>query len=96
MTHRGEPVAILGPLGHQIAYELGVDNVSPYVSIESMPLRGQLAEAIAALRAAGGSKLFLPVAQAQPEQVAAVQQAGFRLVRTEPEANVTELVDATR
>jgi len=94
VTHRGEPVAILGPLGHQIAYELGVDNVSPYVSIESMPLRGQLAEAIAALRAAGGSKLFLPVAQAQPEQVAAVRQAGFRLVRTEPEANVTELVDA--
>ncbi len=96
VTHRGEPVAILGPLGHQIAYELRIDNVSPYVSIESMPLRSQLAEAIAALRAAGGSKLFLPVAQSQPEQVAAVQQAGFRLVRTEPEANVTELVDATR
>jgi hypothetical protein len=94
VTHPGERVAILGPLGHQIAYELGVDNVSPYVSIESMPLRGQLAEAIAALRAAGGSKLFLPVAQAQPEQVAAVEQAGFRLVRTNPDANLTELVDA--
>jgi len=96
VTHRGERVAILGPLGHQIAYELQIDNVSPYVSIESMPLRSQLAEAIAALRAAGGRRLFLPVAQSQPEQVAAARQAGFRLVRSDEAANVIELVDTTR
>lgn len=96
VTRRGEPVAILGPLGHQIAYELGIENISPYVSIESMPLRGQLAEAIAALRAAGGTELFLPVAQSQPEQVAAARRAGFRLVREDRAANVIELVDATR
>ncbi|HMJ02949.1 MAG TPA: hypothetical protein VK506_08400 [Conexibacter sp.] len=92
-TRPGESVAILGPLGHRIAYDLGVDNVSPYVSIESMPLRSQMDEVIVALREAGGRKLFLSVAQTDPEQIAALRQAGFTLERTDERRNVVALVD---
>jgi hypothetical protein len=78
-TRPREPVAILIPLGHRIAYDTGRVNVSPYASSESMPTREQLDRTIAALRQAGGDKLFVSTYFTVGEAVAAVQQAGFAI-----------------
>jgi hypothetical protein len=40
-THPGERVAIIAPLGHRLAYDLGLDNIAPYANIESMPAAEQ-------------------------------------------------------
>ena len=94
-TRAGEQVAILAPLGHRIAHDLGLVNVSPYSTIDAMPLRDQLAETIADLRAAGGRKLFLPIRQLYQEQLVAVRRAGFRIAATGSEVeNVVLMVDA--
>jgi hypothetical protein len=58
-TRRGEPAALLVPLGHQVAARLGVVDVVPYSSILSMPTDEQLEKTLLELRAAGGGKLFL-------------------------------------
>lgn len=58
-TRPGEPVAILSPLGHRAAYDLGIVDVTPYAGAGSMPTVEQLADMLHALRAAGGSKVFL-------------------------------------
>ncbi|HEX5146546.1 MAG TPA: hypothetical protein VFV85_05955 [Conexibacter sp.] len=93
-ARRGERVVILGPLGHRIAYDLHLDDVSPYSTIESMPLERQLSETIAVLRREGGRELFLPIQQVAREQVQAVEQAGFHVAATgTPAQNAIELVD---
>ncbi|MGN6190048.1 MAG: hypothetical protein ACTHOE_14230 [Conexibacter sp.] len=78
-TRPHEPVAILIPLGHRIAYDTGRDDVSPYASTESMPTRQQLDRTIAALRRAGGTKLFFSTYFTVGEMVTAMQRAGFAL-----------------
>jgi hypothetical protein len=45
-TVHGERVLILAPLGHRIAHDLGLVNVSPYTSVEAMPARAQVQTAI--------------------------------------------------
>jgi hypothetical protein len=55
----GEPVAILAELGHRIAYDLGIDDVTPYTGNESIQTAEQLEDTLGALYAAGGSKVFL-------------------------------------
>lgn len=92
-TRPGEHVLILNPYGHRIAYDLGLDNVSPYGLLEEMPVREQLAEAIDALREAGGRKLFLPISQTHPEHLEELQRAGFAVVKTDEQRDVIELVD---
>jgi len=78
-THRGEAVAILNLLGHRIAANLGVRNVSPYSNSESMPTAEQLDETLADLRRAGGHEVFLDTAIARAPMRAALAEAGFRL-----------------
>ncbi len=93
-TDPGERVLILAPLGHRIAYDLDLVNVAPYSFIEAMPLERHLDEAVAALRAAGGRKLFLPLAQTYPEQLRALERDGFGVSqRGTVRENVLELVD---
>jgi hypothetical protein len=75
----GEKVLILAPMGHRIAYELGLVNVNPYVGPISMPAKPQLDEALAALRRAGGTRVFVWLEQSLPEQQLRIQQAGFVL-----------------
>jgi hypothetical protein len=58
-TSRGEPVAIVADLGHRIAVRLGLDDVEPYSGNRSIFTREQLRESLAALRAAGGQKVFV-------------------------------------
>ncbi|MGN6189684.1 MAG: hypothetical protein ACTHOE_12365 [Conexibacter sp.] len=77
----GERVLILIPMGHRIAYELGLVNVAPYVSMISMPAVEQLAESLAALHREGGRRIFAYLGQVTPEQQQAIQEAGFVRVR---------------
>jgi hypothetical protein len=90
-TRPGERVAILAPVGHRIAYDLGIVNVSPYASLLSMPAVEQLSETIRVLRREGGHKVFVSVGQTEPQQLTALEQAGFVLVATH--GDVEELRD---
>jgi hypothetical protein len=95
-TQPGEKVELLMPLGHRVAYDIGRTNVSPYASIESMPTRQQLATAIAVLRREGGDKLFLSTQFTFPEELDAIERAGFAVdgqVQDERGEDVLELVD---
>jgi hypothetical protein len=84
----GEPVALLMNLGQRISHEAGVDDVTPYSGIPSMPTKVQLNETLAALREAGGHKVFLREApDAWPELTAALEHHGFRVAaQSEPPA----------
>jgi hypothetical protein len=82
-ARRGERVLILSPMGHRVAYELGLVNVAPYVSIISMPARRQLQESLDALRAEGGTRLFVALRQILPDQLQAMEAAGFTPVRSD-------------
>jgi hypothetical protein len=91
-TRPHEPAAILIPLGHRIAYDTGRVNVSPYASTESMPTREQLDRTIAALRHAGGDKLFVSTYFTVSEALTVLQQAGFA-VADQVDAGGTALVE---
>ena len=58
-TVPGEPVALITNLGQRIGREAGVDDVTPYSGVPSMPTEEQLTETIDQLVEAGGTKLFL-------------------------------------
>jgi hypothetical protein len=90
----GERVLILIPMGHRIAYELGLVNVAPYVSMISMPAVEQLDEALAALRREGGRRVLAYLGQVTPEQQEAIQGAGF--VRVRGSKDYAEYLDAAR
>ncbi|HEX5145734.1 MAG TPA: hypothetical protein VFV85_01830 [Conexibacter sp.] len=94
-TRPHEPIAILIPLGHRVAYDAGRTNVAPYASIESMPTRQQLARTLAVLRRAGGRRLFVDGAFTYPEELAAIERAGFRVsaeATDERGATISELI----
>ena len=85
----GQKVAILLPLGHRIAYELGIVNVSPYSGPAAMPKREQLRTTIAAMRREGARSAFVDAGN-RPQLVTALQRAGFTV---RGDANPVELVD---
>jgi hypothetical protein len=58
-TTPGERVVILGLLGHRIGFNTGVVNVSPYSNSLVIATVPQFDETLAALRAEGGSKVFV-------------------------------------
>jgi hypothetical protein len=98
-TRRGEHVLILISLSHRIAYDLGVVNVSPYSSIESIPTLEQMRTAIAALRAAHGRKVFLSRRFTFDEELEALGAAGFVVKRTQRrtvDGFLIEMVDRRR
>ena len=94
-TRPHEPVVILTPLSHRIAYDAGVVNVAPYTSVEAMPSTQQLDRTIAALRDADGDKLYLSMLASvtRQEQIDALLTAGFVVKRYSPERDYVELVD---
>jgi hypothetical protein len=79
LTAPNDRVAILIPLGHRIAHDAGVVNVAPYASIESMPTREQLIDAIADIRAEGARLLFVTTRVTFPETFDAIVAAGFEV-----------------
>jgi len=77
LTTRGEPVALMLFLGHRIAYDLGLDNVTPYANMDSMMTREQWAETLRDLRRAGGRKVFVPRHWLVAERIAYLRAAGY-------------------
>jgi hypothetical protein len=74
---RGAPVVILLTTGHRIADANGVVNVSPYTGAESMPTVEQVDKTLAALRAAGGNTVLVPVPTGRG-LLDALDQRGFQ------------------
>jgi hypothetical protein len=91
-TRPGEPVAILAPGGHRIADALGIVDVTPYADVRLIAPR-QLSDTIGALRAAGGTKVFVAQWLSSEEQRAALEAAGYRQTQVAPEADLATLVD---
>jgi hypothetical protein len=58
-AHPGEPVLVISRLGHRIAENLHLDDVEPYSGARSIFTLEQLEESVAALRAVGGTKVFV-------------------------------------
>src|SRR4029079_17250152 len=63
-VRRGERVAIRLQLGHRIAENVGVTDVSPYTTAFATPAVSQLQDVVRALRTAGGTKVVVPKAPA--------------------------------
>lgn len=87
-VRRGEHVAILLQLGHRIAENLGVTNVSPYTTAFAMPAVAQLDDVVRALRADGGTKVFVPTTPASMNDVRpALEADGFARVAADDEGD---------
>lgn len=90
-THRGEKVVILLPESYRIAYELGLDNVSPYEMQNALVTLRQIQTEIEVMERDGVQALFTPApgarvvgdAEAAPEQIELFRRAGFQ-PREEP------------
>ena len=95
-TRPGERVLILHPVSHRVAYEHGLTNVLPWVSVESMPLVRQLDEALEALRRAGGRKILLWRGHTWPGLIDALPSRGFVLRDAEPTYGLMEWVKTSR
>ncbi len=76
---RGEKVLLLAPLGHRVAYDLGLVNVNPYVGMISMPAREQLAEALLTAHNEGVRRVFLYLDQSLPAQQLVITNSGWVL-----------------
>jgi hypothetical protein len=76
-TTRGEKVAILIPMGHRIAYDIGVTNVSPYTYLEAIITRRQLRTLLDAIRTSHARKIFAPDATLPFEHRLAFEAEGF-------------------
>ena len=95
-TRPGEHVALLGLLGHRIAANLHVVNVSPYSNSLTMPSEEQLDETIGVLRRAGGRKVFLDLVITSGDMQRALEDAGFTYVAAEPDGTTGLWVDSWR
>jgi hypothetical protein len=95
-TNPGESAAILMLMGHKIGENVGVANVSPYTGSYAMPTREQLDETVAALREAGGGKVFFSIEDTMPEVASALRADGFRLGANDEQAGLEMWVDQRR
>lgn len=84
LTRPGEPVAVLMLLGHRMAAQLGIDNVSPYTGSQSIQTEEQMEDVIEALRTAGGRKLFLSFAESGQAMIDSLPAQGFKLAAQDP------------
>jgi len=96
-TRRGEKVAILVPMGHRIAYDLGLDNVAPYAFMNAIVTRSQMRTLIDTVRREGVREIFTPVPGSRllqegdiaPEQLELLGSIGY--VQTTTESGFIEL-----
>jgi hypothetical protein len=91
-TSPGERVAILALVGHRSAQEVGVVDVMPFADARVVA-PWQLADTVSALRASGGTKIFVQSGLLPEEAVSELSAAGFTLLREIPEANLYVMVD---
>jgi hypothetical protein len=89
-TQPGEKVVILIPLGHRIAYDLGLVDIAPYSSIDTMPTVGQMQSTIAVARREHVHKIFFSPGATSANQLKVLTQAGFSLYA---QGYVSELTD---
>jgi hypothetical protein len=80
------------PLGHRIAYDLRLVNVSPYSFMEAMVTRKQLQTLIDAMRREHARKLFLPAGILPAQYQAALVETGF--VPRSQQLSIGEWIDA--
>jgi hypothetical protein len=90
-TAAGDHVAILLPLGHRVAHDLGLVNVSPYAFFESIVTRSQLHAVVGAMRAGDARQLFVPAASLSRTQEAELRRLG--IVRTAHTAKFDTWID---
>ncbi|HEX7289931.1 MAG TPA: PQQ-binding-like beta-propeller repeat protein [Conexibacter sp.] len=76
-TRPGERVGILIRLGHRLAYDLHLTNVSPYSFLTVVVTRRQFAITLDALRREGAHKLFFSDVVAVEAHRQALRDAGF-------------------
>jgi hypothetical protein len=81
-TRPGERVAIVAPMAHRLAYEIGIVNVSPYGTMEAVVTRAQFNTLLEAMRAERAHKLFLADSFVAQAHVALLRERGFGLYRT--------------
>lgn len=87
-VRRGEHVAVLLFLGHRIAENLGVTNVSPYTNALATPAVSQLQDVVRALRREGGRKVFVPTTPAAvPDVRPALAADGFGRVAADADGD---------
>jgi hypothetical protein len=84
----GEPIVLLAPLGHLIAHDVGIKNVSPYSSQEDIVTYQQLDEVLAALHDAGGTRFY--AVPTYPEIGLALARNGFTQTTTDHASGITE------
>ncbi len=87
-TRHGEDVVLLTGLGHLIARDAGVVDVSPYSHPDGIVTYEQLDDVFAALRAAHGGTIF--VGAVQPEVVQTLEARGFHVVAQDHSSMLSE------
>jgi hypothetical protein len=88
---RGDKVAILVPESYRIAYDLGMDNVSPYEMQNAIVTRRQMRTLLDAIRRERVQAIFTPYpgtyvtgdVEIAPEHVAVLEAAGFEPVEAD-------------
>jgi hypothetical protein len=73
-SHPGEAVLVMSALGHRIGLNLGLDDVEPFTGARSLTTVEQVEESLAALRAAGGTKVFVLLLEAFPGLTAVLER----------------------
>jgi hypothetical protein len=76
-TTPGQRVAILTQLGHRVAFDAGVVNVSPYAGMESMPTVGQLERTLEVVRRERVAQIYLDRRLTPTDVLDALGAAGF-------------------
>ncbi len=87
-TRRGEHVALLQSLGHRIAANLHITDVTPYTGQSSMPAVEQLYDTLRMLQAEGGTKIFILVGGAErPDVRPALAAVGYGMTAADHEGD---------
>ena len=82
----GERIVVIASLGHRTAFNLGVDDVTPYTGSESIQTEEQLDDTLESLRAAGGYKVFVAHEETIPSGASeSLARRGARPIEISPE-----------
>jgi len=92
-TRRGQKVLILTTLSHRIAYDLGLKNVSPYASIESIATTRQLQRTVDVARREGVHAAYLSLRFTRNEELQMLQSLGYAPRRYDRTRAFVELVE---
>jgi hypothetical protein len=94
-TKPGEPIAIFAPLGHRLAYDVGIVDVLPFSDVRQVLTRQQLDDAVQALRTAGGTTVVVASWAVPQEIVDALTAEGFRPIPSRETSGLEWLVDTS-